>query len=424
MKTEIRVPEVAENVTEGKVVSLLVAKGDSVEVDQNLIELETEKAVVGIPSTVAGTVAELLVEEGATVKVGDAIATVDGNGAGPAPKPEAKPAAPAAKAPEPEPEPEPEPAPAPKAAAAPPSDSDESGAPASPAVRRLARRLGADIRQVEGTGPGGRISADDVQDFVKRIMESGGGAAPSAGVAPAPLPDLTRWGPVRREALSQVRQITARTMTQAWTTIPQVTQSGHADITELERFRGEWNARRAEDDPALTVTAILLKICAEALQRFPQFNASFDAAAGELVYREYRHLGVAVDTDRGLLVPVVRDADQKGIAQLSRELDDLARRARAKRIGPDEMEGGTFTLSNLGGIGGTNFSPIVYPPQVSILGISRAAQTPLWRDGAFVPRLTLPLDLSYDHRVIDGADGARFLRWIVAALEQPLQLLM
>lgn len=426
MKTRIQVPEVAENVSDGTVVSLLAKTGDEVAKDQNLIELETDKAVVGIPSPVGGKLVELLVNEGDTLKVGDDIAVIEAsdNGAPPkpepaaAPEPESKPAA----APSPEPAPAAKPAPAPTPAPTTLAAELET-APASPAVRRLARRLGVELVNVRGTGAGGRISADDVQDHVQAAMQGGLASAPGAASA-APLPDLSKWGPVRREPLSQVRQITARTMTQAWTTIPQVTQSDRADVTELETFRKAWNAKRPEGEPAMTMTSILLRVCAEALVRFPQFGASLDSAANALVYRDYRHIGVAVDTERGLLVPVVRDAESKGIARIGRELDDLAQRARAKRIGPDEMEGGVFTISNLGGIGGTNFSPIVYPPQVAILGVSRAARAPLWRGEGFEPRLMMPLDLSYDHRVIDGADAARFLRWICAGLEQPLALLV
>lgn len=292
-----------------------------------------------------------------------------------------------------------------------------AAAPAAPSVRRLARELGVDIAQVRGTGERGRISVEDIKSHAKALLSGGGLAAPAAA-----LPDFTRWGAVRREPMSKVRRITAQAMTQAWLAAPRVTQYDKADVTDLEAFRKR-HARRVEAAGGkLTMTAILLKVAAGALRAFPQFNASLDPAQEEIVFKEYVHVGVAVDTDRGLLVPVVRDVERKNITRLASELADLAERARTKRITPDEMEGGTFTISNLGGIGGTAFSPIVYWPQVAILGVSRSEMQPVWRDGQFVPRLVLPLSLSYDHRLIDGADAARFLRWICEALEEPLIL--
>ncbi|MCB1184065.1 2-oxo acid dehydrogenase subunit E2, partial [bacterium] len=304
-------------------------------------------------------------------------------------------------------------------------------APAAPSVRRLARDLGVDIYQVQGSGPGGRISEDDVRTFVRTAMRNitGGGLAPVAtGEFPGlhaqrPLPDFTKWGPVTHEPLSKVRRITADAMGYAWSTIPMVTQDDKADITDLEAFRKQFNGRRGQE-VKLTMTAILLKVCAAALQAFPHFNSTLDLVRGELIIKNHFHIGVAVDTPGGLLVPVVRDCDRKGIESLAGELNALAEKTRERKISPADMEGGTFTISNLGGIGGTSFTPIVYAPQVAILGVSAAATEPVWDGTGFAPRLRMPLSLTYDHRVIDGADGARFLRWICEALEQPINLVM
>jgi pyruvate dehydrogenase E2 component (dihydrolipoamide acetyltransferase) len=298
-------------------------------------------------------------------------------------------------------------------------------------VRRLARDLGVDIYQVQGAGPGGRISEADVRDFVRETMQriTGGGPAPAAfgefaGLhAQRPLPDFTRWGKVDRESLSRIRELTADAMSYAWSTIPMVTQYDHAKITEIEKFRKEFNLK-ADSENKLTMTAILVKVCAAALKIFPRFNSSLDLASKELVLKQYVHIGVAVDTPGGLLVPVLHDADAKGIERLAIELNEIAGKTRDRKINPADMEGGTFTISNLGGVGGTSFTPIVYAPQVAILGVSTAEMQPVWNDHEFTPELVMPLSLTYDHRVIDGADGARFLRWICEALENPLQLVM
>jgi pyruvate dehydrogenase E2 component (dihydrolipoamide acetyltransferase) len=447
MAQEILVPEVSDGVTEGTVIGLMVAVGDKVEADQTLLEMETDKAVVALPSPFDGVITEIMVGEGDTVKIGQAVmrgeAAGDAAGSAPAPAPE-----PQAKAPAPEPAPAaPEPAlpPAPEAAVPPPAPdtpvdqaldlapvrAGDQVAPAAPSVRRLARDLGVDIYQVQGTGPAGRISEQDVRGFVKQTMQriTGGGAAPAAtGEFPGlhaqrPLPDFTKWGPVTQEKLSKVRDITADAMSYAWSTIPMVTQYDKADITELEAFRRQFNLK-ASPETKLTMTAILIKICAAALKAFPQFNSSLDLAHKELILKHYVHIGVAVDTPGGLLVPVVRDADRKGIEQLAVELNETAVKTRERRISPADMEGGTFTISNLGGIGGTAFTPIVYAPQVAILGVSQAATEPVWDGEKFAPRHVMPLSLTYDHRVIDGADGARFLRWVCEAIEKPIMLVM
>lgn len=437
MAQEIIVPEVSDGVTEGTIIALAVEVGDRVEADQTLLEMETDKAVVAIPSPFDGTITEIRVAEGDTVKVGAVIMAGQASGAAPEPVSAPKPTA--------EPSPEPVPVEPVAVATTPPTPATDSAsevdltavhtgdmvAPAAPSVRRLSRELGVDIYQVQGTGPGERISEDDVRNFVRDTMKriTGGGNVPSTtGEFPGlhaqrPLPDFTKWGGVTVEPLSNVRNITADAMSYAWSTIPMVTQYDKADISELEAFRKTFNAKSGADSK-LTMTAILVKVCAAALKVFPQFNSSLDLARKELILKNYVGIGVAVDTPGGLLVPVLRDADQKGIEGLSLELGELAVKARERRISLADMEGGTFTISNLGGIGGTAFTPIVYAPQVAILGVSRAEMENVWNGSEFQPKLRMPLSLTYDHRVIDGADGARFLRWICQALEEPINLVM
>ncbi len=290
---------------------------------------------------------------------------------------------------------------------------------ASPSVRRLAREIGVDIGQVSGTGPSGRISIADVKAHAKKMNE--GPRVPGASVA-VTLPDFTKWGQIERKPMSGIRLKTAQHMSTAWSNVPQVTQFDQADTTELEAHRKRFGEKTKAAGSKLTVTAILLKVAASALKAFPQFNASVDMAASEIVYKKYIHVGVAVDTDRGLLVPVIRDVDEKNILQISIELAQLAEKARNKKLSLEEMQGGTFTITNLGGIGGTNFSPIVNFPEVAILGVSRGGAEAVYHNGKFEPRTMLPLSLSYDHRVIDGADAARFLRWICEALQDPFLL--
>ena len=285
-------------------------------------------------------------------------------------------------------------------------------------MRRLARELGVEIRRLTGTGPGSRISLEDVQAFVRSAM-SGGSAA-----AQIPLPDLSKWGEVERKPMSNIRRKTAEHLSHAWQTIPHVTQHDKADITALEELRKRYAPQAEQAGGKLTMTAIALKIAAAALRRFPQFNAAADMARGEIVYRKSIHVGVAADTPRGLLVPVIRDVDRKGIFELAAELAKASEKARGGKLSLDDMQGGGFTITNLGGIGGTSFTPIVNWPEVAILGISRGTQEPVYDGQQFKPRLMLPLSLSYDHRVIDGADAARFLRWVAEAFEQPLVLVL
>ncbi|MGA8865753.1 MAG: 2-oxo acid dehydrogenase subunit E2, partial [Candidatus Sulfotelmatobacter sp.] len=298
--------------------------------------------------------------------------------------------------------------------------------PAAPHVRRLAREIGVDIYDVTGTGPGGRISEDDVKARAKALVIAAAAAiqAPvrAGHFAEPTLPDFAKWGKVERVSIRGVRRKTAEHLAESWNTIPHVTQHDRADITELEQLRARFGPRAQEAGGKMTVTAIALKVCAAALKVFPQFNASIDMGKEEIVYKQYIHIGVASDTDRGLLVPVIRDVDKKNIVELAVELSQLSKKAREKKLTPGEIEGGTFTITNLGGIGGTAFTPIVNHPEVAILGLSRSRMEPEWINGKFEPRLILPLSLSYDHRLIDGADAARFLRWVAEAFEQPFLL--
>jgi pyruvate dehydrogenase E2 component (dihydrolipoamide acetyltransferase) len=443
---EFKIPTLGENVKGGDVLRVLVAVGDTVAEDQPLVELETDKATIEVPSTVAGQVASIAVKQGDTVTVGQTVMTISGSGA-------KADAAPAAKADAPAPAttvsdfPAARPAeargrsgpaevvdisrgarqaPAAAAAESPVRDT-RAPAPAAPSVRRLARELGLDIHEVPGSGPGGRISAADVTAHAKRLVTSrpgGESAASGAAVAEPALPDFSAWGEIDPQPLRGIRRKTAEHLSQAWRLIPHVTQGEKADITELEALRGRFAKLTESSGGKLTVTVVALKIVAAALKKFPQFNASIDVARETVVYKKYVHVGVAVDTDRGLLVPVVRDVDTKGILQLAGELQQLAEKARAGKLSLADMQGGCFTISNLGGIGGTHFSPIVNHPEVAILGMSRGRMEPVWKDGQFVPRLMLPLSLSYDHRLIDGADAIRFVRFIVDALEQPFLLVL
>jgi pyruvate dehydrogenase E2 component (dihydrolipoamide acetyltransferase) len=436
MPTDFTLPELGENITGGDVVRVLVAAGDSVKKDQPVLELETDKATIEVPSSVSGTVTAVRIKQGERVKVGQVVLTFDNSAApakdvarapqpeSPSPAPAAAPAEAASVEPESVPEPKPKrgevvdirggarnaPAAQPQAEA----ESQGPAAPAAPSVRRLARELGVDIRRVAGSGPAGRISADDVQAFVRNAMAGGVPAG-----APSSLPDFSKWGEVERKAMSNIRRKTAEHLTHAWNAIPHVTQHDKADITALEALRKQYSPQAEKAGGKLTMTAIALKIVAAALRKFPQFNSSIDIARNELVLKKSIHVGVAADTERGLLVPVIRDVDRKGIIQLAAELGAASDKARSGKLSLDDMQGGGFTITNLGGIGGTSFTPIVNWPEVAILGISRGAREPVYVDGAFEPRLMLPLSLSYDHRVIDGADAARFLRWVADAFEQP-----
>jgi|SRR3990170_763833 len=425
MATEFKLPELGENIESGDLIKILVSVGDRVEKDQPVIELETEKATIEVPSSVSGTVKEIHVKAGQKIKVGQLVLTVEDGAAGKAEAKVEKKAEPAPTAPEEKAKTAMAPAAVRPPAPPPRPEAPREVAPAAPSVRRLARELGIDINKVPGSGPGGRISDEDVKAYAKHLITEGAAARPTAAPAAAPLPDFSKWGEIERKPMSNVRRKTAEHMIHAWTTIPHVTHYDKADITELEQFRKRHSEQAKAAGGKLTVTAVALKVVASALKVFPQFAASIDVARDEIVYKKYCHIGVAVDTDRGLLVPVIRDADKKNIIELAVELQKVSEKARSKKLTLEDMTGGVFTITNLGGLGGTAFSPIVNAPEVAILGMARGSVEPIFLNGLFQPRLMLPLSLSYDHRLIDGADAARFLRWVAEALEQlsllPLQ---
>jgi pyruvate dehydrogenase E2 component (dihydrolipoamide acetyltransferase) len=445
--SEFKLPELGENIDSGDLVRLMISVGTSVSEGQPVMELETDKAVIEVPSTVSGVVREIKVKEGQKVKVGEVIFTLEGGAAAqpdPARKHEpmehsseqhgARLAFQMAMHAEGKTEEQALPPDPPQAATQSFSMPVQLGkvagtehrdpAAAAPHVRRLAREIGVDIHSVQGSGPGGRIGDDDVKLCAKNALLAAAAAAqtPRGSFIEPELPDFSKWGKTERVSMRGVRRKTAEHLRQAWNTIPHVTQQDRADITELEQLRARFAPRAEEAGGKMTVTAIALKVCASALKVFPQFNASIDMAKEEIIYKQYISIGVAVDTDRGLLVPVIRDVDKKNIVELATEMTQLSNKAREKKLTPDEMVGGTFTITNLGGIGGTGFSPIVNHPEVAILGLSRSRMEPEWVNNKFEPRLILPLSLSYDHRLIDGADAARFLRWIAEAFEQPFLL--
>ncbi|GGR52422.1 acetyltransferase component of pyruvate dehydrogenase complex [Deinococcus seoulensis] len=433
---QITLPDVGDNIEQGTVVTVLVKAGDTVTEGQPVIEIETDKAVVEVPSNASGTVQSVSVNVGDTVKVGGVIATLGGGNApaapaaapAPAASAPAAPAAPAAAAPA-------QPAGAPAAQAAAPAQSGTQNpqtfdgrhvVPAAPSIRRLAREIGVDIHAVQGTGIAGRISEEDVRrtggtptvTAPAAAQASTPAAAPA--VAAAPLPNFEKWGRVTREDMSGIRKATVRSMT-ASTAIPMVTHFDKADVTLMEETRKRFGARVEKAGGKLTMTHILMKVVANALRQFPKFGASLDLDAQQVIYKDFVNIGVAVDTPVGLLVPVIKDADRKSITDMVLELSELAGRARDRKLKPDEMQGATFTISNLGGIGGHAFTPIVNSPEVAILGVSRGGMEPVWNreTGAFEPRNMLPLSLTYDHRLIDGADAARFVRFICESLEDP-----
>jgi pyruvate dehydrogenase E2 component (dihydrolipoamide acetyltransferase) len=402
-----------------------------------------------VPSSVTGTVKEVRVKEGEKIKVGQVIFTLEGAGTSAAvPRPRSAPvehvsgqhgarlafqaAIRAEGKTEEQALPPDQPQQVPAQFSMPAQLGKVAGTehrqaiPAAPHVRRLARELGVDIYEVKGSGPGGRISENDVKSYAKSLLSAATTAAqatPRAGhFAPPQLPDFAKWGKIERVSMRGVRRKTAEHLSEAWNTVPHVTQHDRADITELEQLRARFAPKAEEAGGKMTVTAIALKVCAAALKVFPQFNASIDVEKEEIVYKQYINIGVAADTERGLLVPVIRDVDKRNIVELAVELSQLSKKAREKKLAPSDMEGGTFTITNLGGIGGIGFTPIVNYPEVAILGLSRSRIEPEWINGKFEPRLILPLSLSYDHRLIDGADAARFVRWIAEAFEQPFLL--
>lgn len=427
MSRDLTLPELGEGIGSATVVEIFVKPGDTIAKEQALLSLETDKAQFELPSTLAGTVEQVLVAVGDEVAIGQPVLRVAGDGdAADASPPPAAPA-PAKAAPRATAAAREHPAAAPRPTGRAPEPPRPDGPlAAAPSVRRRARELGVRLADVAASVGRSHLTAADVEAFARS-----GGSPPSAAESsaawpglppPEPLPDFSKWGEIEIEEMSKIRRKTAENMARAWIEIPTVTHHDEADITQLEDLRKRYAPRVKQAGGNLTWTAILLNVIAGALKRFPKMNASVDMAGNRVVYKKYVHVGVAVDTERGLLVPVIRDVDRKNVVELAKALSEVSEAARSRNIRPDMMQGATFTITNLGGIGGVAFSPIVNPPQVAILGVSRSRVRPVWRDGKVEPRQLLPLALSYDHRIIDGADAARFLRWVCEALEEPFLL--
>jgi pyruvate dehydrogenase E2 component (dihydrolipoamide acetyltransferase) len=416
-RIEVRVPSLGD-FKDVEIVEVGVKPGDTVVAEQPLITLETDKAAMEVPAPASGRLLELVVAKGGRVSEGDLIGVIEGipAAAAPASPPAAAPSPPAASAPAAAPS-RPAPAAPPRAAAGtlPPINEATFGkAHASPSVRKLARELGVDLGQVKGTGPKGRIVVEDIKAWVKAVLS--GAVATGPALPKVRQVDYAKFGPVETVALSRVRRLSGPYLQASWLNLPHVTQQDEADITALEERRKALKADAERSGVKLTPLAFIIKACSLVLKEFPDFNSSLTEDGQSLVRKGYYHIGFAADTPQGLVVPVVRDADRKDVVAIAKDLAELSEKARAGKIAATEMQGGTFTVSSLGGIGGTFFTPIVNAPEVAILGVGRAALRPVWQDGAFVPRLMLPLSLSYDHRVIDGAVGARFATRLVAIL--------
>ena len=419
---EMTLPELGENIESADIINVLVKPGDMIEKEQGIIEIETDKATVEVPSSVSGKIVEVLVKTGEKAKVGQVIIKVESS--------ETETVAETKSAKEEKAEQKPgtkveevvaEPEYATNLSEQPPIMKE--AAPAAPSVRRLAREIGINIKDVSGSGPSGRISMSDVKAYAKKINESRTGFT-GGGIKKEELPDFSKFGEVEIKPTSNVRQKTAEHLSYAWATIPHVTQFDKADITELEKLRKELNQKAKNPKDKLTMTSILAKVCASALKVFPQFNSSINLERKEIIYKKYYNIGIAVDTEFGLIVPVIKHADRKNITELAQDINALAEKARSKKVSLDDLQGACFTITNLGGIGGTSFTPIVNSPEVAILGVSKGGYEPVYNGKTFEPFLMLPLSLSYDHRVIDGADAARFLRWVCEVLENPMKLLI
>jgi pyruvate dehydrogenase E2 component (dihydrolipoyllysine-residue acetyltransferase) len=453
---EVRVPDMG-NFKDVAIIDVLVKPGESVEVDTPLVTLESEKATMDVPSTTGGIIEKLHVAKGGTVSTGDLIATVRAAAPGEAPAaPRPAPPAPAAPPPAAAPVASPPPA-APEAAAVPAGDErpgklvpfsqlgtptsyrpdlpaiDEPGfsrAHAGPSVRKFARELGVDLARIKGTGFKGRITQEDVKAFVKQSLAAPAAAAaatPAAGARPAlpalPVVDYSQFGPVETQPLTRIQKISGPRLQAAWVSIPHVTQFDEADITELEELRASLKDKAQAAGVKLTPLAFIMRACVKTLLEFPRFNSALDAEGANLIVRKFIHMGFAADTPTGLVVPVVRDAHRKDVYELARQLGQLSEKARSGKLLPLDIQGGCFTISSLGGIGGTAFTPIINPPEVAILGVSRSTLRPVYRGSSFAPRLMLPLSLSYDHRVIDGAMAARFTTYLAQTLAEPRALL-
>ncbi|MFM1997164.1 MAG: hypothetical protein RLZZ111_1551 [Planctomycetota bacterium] len=444
MAIEFKLPDLGENIASGDVVSVFVSPGDVLKPGQTLLEVETDKAVIEVPCPPGGVVSQVLVKKGDTVKVGQTLVVLDAGGAATAAKPAvaaapaavaAAPAAPAKPVPPPAaPAPVPAAAPAPVAAAATPAAAsvpaaaEESPAstavavdPAGPAVRRLARELGVDLARVRGSGPSGRIVREDV---IAAVRQAGGqGAAPHARAASGST-ERDDWGPIRREQLSRMRKTIAANMVRSVSTIPHLTNFDDADVTELENLRKASAPEYAKSNVKLTALGFVIKAVSLSLRQHPVVNATVDMEKGELVYKDYVNIGLAVDTPRGLVVPVLRGCDEMSIPQIAQAVADTAEKAKNAQYGIEDLRGGTFTISNLGAIGGTYSTPIINWPEVAILLVGRSRRLPVVREDRIEPRLMMPLSLSYDHRVIDGATAARFLKEVIGYLESPGRLLL
>ncbi len=428
---EVRVPDIGD-FQDVDVIEVMVDAGDAVQSEDPLITLESDKATMDVPSPAPGTVVEMRVEKGDKVSEGSTILllrTVEPDTAEATRKPTDRPSTmpPAAKQiPAAE---ETQRGPTPPTSLPPPVEEDGTAkSHASPSVRRFARELGVDLQRVRGSARKGRITKEDVQSYVKQQLAHP--AQPSITAARAftlpelPEIDFSKFGKVRVHPLSRIKKLSAANLHRSWLHVPHVTQHDEADITELENFRKQAKEEAAQRGVRLTLLAFLMKACVSALKKYPSFNASLDPSGENLVIKEYYHLGIAVDTADGLVVPVVRDVDQKGVLDLAQELGEISERARSKKLTPTDLQGGSFTISSLGGIGGTAFTPIVNAPEVAILGVSRAQMKPVYRDNEFTPRLMLPLSLSYDHRVVDGAEAARFTAFLTRVLEDARRLLL
>jgi pyruvate dehydrogenase E2 component (dihydrolipoamide acetyltransferase) len=461
---QVSVPNIGD-ASDVAVVEVLVQPGARVELEQPLVVLESDKASMEIPSPLAGVVKSITVKVGDSVSEGSALLVIDADGAGdakPAPEPTAAKASPAAPAATPpakpaEPPKSKEPSDGAQAQPAEPSSAPDEAAPeaerkteiepqtrtfppapepssahepkqagalphASPAIRRFARELGVDLARVEGSGKHGRITKEDLQRYVKQALTAGSAAGVGLSIAAAPEIDFKKFGPIELVALTKIQRVSGKNLHRSWVTIPHVTQFDDADITELEAFRKKLKAEQPK--LKLTLLCFFMKAVVSALKAMPRFNSSLDKSGENLVVKGYYHIGVAVDTPNGLVVPAIRDVDQKSLSQLAKDLEDVSERARTRKLMPNDLQGASFTISSLGGIGGTKFTPIINPPEVAVLGVSRAQIRPIYEDGAFVPRLICPVSLSYDHRVIDGADGARFTKRLCELLSDIRQLLL
>ncbi len=419
---DVRVPRLAEGVESATVANILVSAGDRIEKDQVILELETEKAVGPIPSPAAGQVAKIHVKPGDEVNVGQPLITLTQEGAVEKTPPAEKKAPPAG-----EPKATRQ-APAPPQKTVLPSDAkpsqyqyeSASGAPppASPSVRKITRELGIDLARVQGSERGGRITVGDLKSYVEQLQRRAAAPALEKPAAAAPTSvDFSRWGAVTKKTLSSLRRTVGQRMVESWSTIPHVTQFEEVDITNVTKLRKEYGPSWAKKGKHLTLTPFVLKAVVAALKKYPVFNSSLDEASGEVVFKNYFHIGVAVDTEAGLIVPVLRDVDKKSLADLSQELNDLAERTRKRKVSLEELQGGSFTISNQGGIGGGHFTPIINKPEVAVLGIGRSTLKPVVKDGKIEARPMLPVCLSYDHRVMDGADAVRFMADLVGMLE-------